>query len=615
MDLISDCKVKISQFRVAELKDVLAKLGLSKTGLKKDLVERLLDSLKVEVLSPNGLQSRRTADIARAVNIINDTFRKMRNSGTKEVVVSNVHPNPNPDHEDRKEMLRVCCPCGSTSASGSTIMCENPRCQVWQHVSCVLIPEQSMEQPENPSCFYCELCRIKKADPFWVTLQHSLPPVKLMPSGLKTDGRPALQITEKVFTVTKLNAYMLQAGEVDLQVWCLLLNDKVPLRMHWPLHAELVVNGVLVRVVNRQGAQLLGVNGRDDGCLISAYVSEGINKISLSMCDARVFCIGVRLAKRQTVEQVLSLIPREECGERFEAALARVRRCVGGDANQENAESDTDLEVIADTVTVSLRCPMGGSRIKVAGRFKPCVHMGGFDLYTFIELTQRSRKWQCPICLKNYAVDNIIIDPYFNRITSLLQSCGEDVTEVEIKPNGLWRAKGGGNFYKWHYADGSVYTEAESETKSEFNETMFVKQESGSENSKSLTIGIKRNRDGTWAVKKSVDEIPNVNISSNSGNEVDPVINNFEITSKDANVIVLSDSEENDQTENNDTIQVGASETKFNDYTPKGPDIIILSDSEENNETTHGDKTIQTDIDGDDDNDLNIFMAFGYERQ
>lgn len=33
-----------------------------------------------------------------------------------------------------------------------------------------------------------------------------------------------------------------------------------------------------------------------------------------------------------------------------------------------------------------------GSRMKTAGRFKPCIHMGCFDLDTFVELNQRSRK-------------------------------------------------------------------------------------------------------------------------------------------------------------------------------------------------------------------------------
>lgn len=35
---------------------------------------------------------------------------------------------------------------------------------------------------------------------------------------------------------------------------------------------------------------------------------------------------------------------------------------------------------------------MSGSRIKTAGRFKPCLHMGCFDLDTYVELNQRARK-------------------------------------------------------------------------------------------------------------------------------------------------------------------------------------------------------------------------------
>lgn len=35
---------------------------------------------------------------------------------------------------------------------------------------------------------------------------------------------------------------------------------------------------------------------------------------------------------------------------------------------------------------------MSGSRMKVAGRFKPCLHMGCFDLDVFVEMNQRSRK-------------------------------------------------------------------------------------------------------------------------------------------------------------------------------------------------------------------------------
>ena len=39
-------------------------------------------------------------------------------------------------------------------------------------------------------------------------------------------------------------------------------------------------------------------------------------------------------------------------------ALARVRRCLGGGGATDNADSDSDLEVVTESVTVSLRCPV-----------------------------------------------------------------------------------------------------------------------------------------------------------------------------------------------------------------------------------------------------------------
>lgn len=50
-------------------------------------------------------------------------------------------------------------------------------------------------------------------------------------------------------------------------------------------------------------------------------------------------------------------------GERFEDALARVRKCVGGGNATENADSDSDIEVVADSVPVNLRCPVSSVTI------------------------------------------------------------------------------------------------------------------------------------------------------------------------------------------------------------------------------------------------------------
>lgn len=52
------------------------------------------------------------------------------------------------------------------------------------------------------------------------------------------------------------------------------------------------------------------------------------------------------------------MIPKEADGECFQEALARVCRCIGGGNAADNADSDSDLEVVADFFGVNLRCPV-----------------------------------------------------------------------------------------------------------------------------------------------------------------------------------------------------------------------------------------------------------------
>lgn len=52
------------------------------------------------------------------------------------------------------------------------------------------------------------------------------------------------------------------------------------------------------------------------------------------------------------------MIPDEDKGEPFEDALARVRQCIGGATGNDDADSDSDIEVVADFFGVNLRCPV-----------------------------------------------------------------------------------------------------------------------------------------------------------------------------------------------------------------------------------------------------------------
>ncbi|KAI7733087.1 hypothetical protein M8C21_033492 [Ambrosia artemisiifolia] len=153
---------------------------------------------------------------------------------------------------------------------------------------------------------------------------------------------------------------------------------------------------------------------------------------------------------------------------------------------------------------------MSGSRMKIAGRFKPCAHMGCFDL-----------EWQCPICLKNYSLENVIIDPYFTRITSKMRSCGDDVTEIEVKPDGSWWAKSDddrkslGDLGHWHLTDGTLCAHIEVESKPKLEALKQVKHEGGFEGHNiGLQLGINKNKNGIQEERRHENNLRSVSSCS-----------------------------------------------------------------------------------------------------
>ncbi|KAL2622576.1 hypothetical protein R1flu_002781 [Riccia fluitans] len=522
MDDVSRCRQHLAAFRIRELKDVLSRLGLPKQGKKQALMDKIMG-----VLLPAGRPTVAHRSLGRGanknaltreecVNVIDDIYRKLRGSGAPDLASagkkdvgagsSSVARSDEPDEATGWGEAKTRCPCGNSRDSGTMIQCDDSKCGVWQHINCVVVPEKSDEktEPEVPNSFYCEQCRVNRSDPFCTSLSSPLSAAKLSTTTTKTEGQSPMQNVEKTFHLSASDRETMQRSSHDLQVWCVLLNDKVPFRMHWPAYSELRINGVPVRVTNRPGQQLLGANGRDEGPGITTFTREGINRISFSAYDARPFCLGIRIIRRNTLPQVLAMIPDVSKGEDFEEAIGRVRRAFSG-SGEGNADDgdDSDLEVVAESITVTLRCPMSGGRIKVAGRFKPCTHMGCFDLHTFVEMNQRARKWQCPICLKNYSLENLIIDPFFNRVTTALRGYAEDVTEIELKPDGHWRPKVEGEKSRdaWRSADGTVVVANGSVKDQKASPLVPVKLEEGVSQemgSRSMLRGVKRTHDGQF---------------------------------------------------------------------------------------------------------------------
>ncbi|XP_022857334.1 E3 SUMO-protein ligase SIZ1-like isoform X2 [Olea europaea var. sylvestris] len=223
---------------------------------------------------------------------------------------------------------------------------------------------------------------------------------------------------------------------------------------------------------------------------------------------------------------------------------------------------------------------MSGLRMKVAGRFKPCEHMGCFDLEVFVEMNQRCRKWQCPICLKNYSLEKIIIDPFFNRITSKMRNCEDDMAEIEVKADGSWRVKAEGNHRGlgdlglWHLPDGTLSVDGGSKPESELK---LIKREGLPDSRAGLKLGMKKNQNGCWQFNK-----PDDTRSMLSANRLPE---NFRDNGQ--NIIPMNSSATGNGRDGEDACVIQDGGGNFNFSTNNAfldAELIVLSDSEEENE-------------------------------
>ncbi|KAH9325723.1 hypothetical protein KI387_005901, partial [Taxus chinensis] len=192
---------KLLTFRLIELKDVLGRIGMTKQGKKQVLVNRVMN-----LLAPSDLQGSKcnggggkkiAAGREEVARIIDDMFRKMKGCAAKDLATKGRNMPKSLATVDEDKYGEICvteaktrCPCGSSVDYDIMIQCDDNKCKVWQHLACVIIPENAGEgvQAEVPTLFYCEACRINRADPFCMTVSQPVLPTKLTTSFVSEDG-------------------------------------------------------------------------------------------------------------------------------------------------------------------------------------------------------------------------------------------------------------------------------------------------------------------------------------------------------------------------------------------------------------------------------------------
>jgi len=384
------------RFRVADLQQVLRPLGLSVSGRKAVLVDRVLASLAGTSVS--------AAQQAHAERLVRDVAKRQSDEAASRAATRQLTQRPTG---------------AAATAASSMVRGVGP-----------------MEAEVRS--------RTVDADPFWTTLGNNVLGELVLPTQL----RPAamynhVQTLERNFTLTPEQVRTMRQADHQLQAVCVSLSDDVRERFNWPCHAELRVNLTNVpNVPTRTQNGRLGKGGRDSPANIGPFCHAGDNRLVAVGIDTRQFAIQVRLVRRRLLPEVRELVSPKRS---FEHYRNYAHECCVGTGDEE--DQDDDFEVENPNTTVSVLCPVSGARICTPARFQDCKGLACFDLDNFLQLNSTGRKWACPMCPATGPVSAIYVDHFLKRIIETLDAeergtAGAAATAIELTPDGRWRPAG-----------------------------------------------------------------------------------------------------------------------------------------------------------------------------
>ena len=427
VDLISrDLLQSLHALRVKELQDILVTLHMPKTGPKPELVRRLMEmGSSVILIRHAGGKHTAEAAIKRAhmrLAAERGQFWDESRPGTYTTII-----------QGRGEKRRH-------PSHASHDPWRDPRS---------VTAQAHAQAPPDPGAW----ARVLACDPFWAAADAprlaSTPGVVMAPTRLVRSGSGNQQTLQRPFTLTSEQYELLRRDaakgasgrEYQLQIACVMIDDPVVARLHWPFTASVRVNQAPLAVMYRQPGNALGKAGRDPVVEVPfALLTVGQNALFVSCNDKRAFSVVIRVARRRTLDQVKGLVPAPAG---FPSARAFVERALGGGGGD-----DDDDVIVEDNAILSLRCPISGRICEVPARTKKCTSLAVFDLDTYLQLNAGVRKWTCPHCGAEGRPPDIVIDGFLTRVLGVLRARSRDgksvgVSRVEVTPDGRWRPLAG----------------------------------------------------------------------------------------------------------------------------------------------------------------------------
>lgn len=241
---------------------------------------------------------------------------------------------------------------------------------------------------------------------------------------------------QEEFTLMASDIDNIKQGNTRLIVACFLLESKVQDGFQWPHRTHFFYNEKGVNLKQKwdpHNPSQCVPNLRERAALIPKWLSTiGQNSFRMATQGSSRIVLSAYLATEKTIPGLVHQIKSSQDSIAFD-----------GKANivsffQRSAQDGIETM----SVSLSLNCPLSVGRLKNPARGKKCVHIGCFDLETYILFSRNatSRAWCCPICHVFTPYHSLYVDAYIADILTKVAD-DDEMDQVEVFPTAEWKRK------------------------------------------------------------------------------------------------------------------------------------------------------------------------------
>ncbi|XP_064424388.1 E3 SUMO-protein ligase PIAS4-A isoform X2 [Latimeria chalumnae] len=399
---LAEAEDMVLGFRVSDLQTLLGSFGVSKSGLKHELVTRALKLV----------QSSYSPELQKKIKELYE-FRVRKNSDLpQQLRTSEVH-----------SISSTFDPANPLTGSAGTIDYSGQHTKYGKYLNGLGKPTSKNTKPE---------VRLVSL-PFYEVLDQLLKPTELVPqSNEKFQESPCtFALTPRQVELIR-NSRELQPGIKSVQVVLRICyaDSSCTQEDQYPPNIAVKVNHSYCTVPGYYPSTKPGVEPKRPCRPVNLthllHMSSTTNRITVTWGNfGKKYSVALYLVRQLTSAELLQKL--KTIGIKHpELCKALIR---------EKLRLDPDSEITTTGLRVSLMCPLVKMRLSVPCRAETCAHLQCFDAVFYLQMNEKKPTWMCPVCDKPATYDQLTIDGLLSKI---LTECS-DAEEIEYLADGSWQ--------------------------------------------------------------------------------------------------------------------------------------------------------------------------------